>query len=302
MTSTAGQNGAETIDKNGKGKAAHCVEMLVAGYPQAFIEFFETTNGIAKKGDEKGVDLPDVASKDTEIYSEEVLTLLQRSFVAVEEARRASDMDAIFDSYFKVATFFLENDSPEYSIPFFTRCVKVAEEDKNSQGLMKSHFELGICYMQLENTTQAIENHEKHLDLAVTLDDTAEEEKAYEYIITVYNQRVTELMGQSNWEGAIEILNKLIAQAQNCGNIEAEGEANFELGNCYSKLGDPNMTLEFYTAYQDICIMCEDKVVSSSFPMKVFFVSCSSAIASRTNPFLVSFARFLLLLFPSPAG
>ncbi len=71
----------------------------------------------------------------------------------------------------------------------------------------------------------------------------------FRYIIAAYNQRVSELMGQSNWEGAIEILNKLIAQGQNCGNIEAEGEANFELGNCYSKLGDPNMTLEFYTAY-----------------------------------------------------
>ena len=169
-------------------------------------------------------------------------------------------MDAIYESYFKVATFFLENDSPDYSIPFYTRCVKVADEDDNMQGLMKSHFQLGICYTQLENIPLAIEHHEKHLDYALKLDNTPEEEKAYEYIIAVYNQRVAELMSQSNWEGAIEILNKLIAQAQNCGNIVAEGEANFELGNCYSKLGDPNMTLEFYTAYQDICIMCEDKV------------------------------------------
>ena len=254
---------SEPLDKNGKDKAAHCVEMLVAGYPQAFIEFFETTNGISKKGGDKlgvGVGLPDASGKDADIYSEEVLTLLQRSFVAVEEARRALDMDSIYESYFKVATFFLENDSPEYSIPFYTRCVKVAEEDENKEGLMKSHFQLGICYTQLENTSQAIDHHEKHLNLALNLDDTTEEGKAYEYIIAVYNQRVTELMGQSNWEGAIEILNRLISQAQNCGNIVAEGLANFELGNCYSKLGDPNMTLEYYTAYQDICIMCEDKV------------------------------------------
>ena len=44
---------SEPLDKNGKDKAAHCVEMLVAGYPQAFIEFFETTNGISKKGGDK---------------------------------------------------------------------------------------------------------------------------------------------------------------------------------------------------------------------------------------------------------
>lgn len=169
---------SEPLDKNGKDKAAHCVEMLVAGYPQAFIEFFETTNGISKKGGDKlgvGVGLPDASGKDADIYSEEVLTLLQRSFVAVEEARRALDMDSIYESYFKVATSFLENDSPEYSILFYTRCVKVAEEDENKEGLMKSHFQLGICYTQLENTSQAIDHHEKHLNLALNLDDTTEE-------------------------------------------------------------------------------------------------------------------------------
>ena len=267
MTSTevAEPNGEgalpEPVEKDGKDKAAHCVEMLVAGYPQAFIEFFDVTNGISKKDEEdKAEDLLDGNAKEGVVYSEEVLTLLQRSFVAVEEARRASDMDSIYESYFKVATFFLENDSPEHSIPFYTRCVGVAEEDENNQGLMKSHFQLGICYTQLENTSQAIEHHEHHLKLSLKLDDTEEEGKAYEYIIAVYNQRVTELMGQGNWEGAIEILNRLIAQAQNCGNIVAEGLANFELGNCYAKLGDHNMTLEYYTAYQDICIMCEDKI------------------------------------------
>ena len=54
MTSTevAEPNGEgalpEPVEKNGKDKAAHCVEMLVAGYPQAFIEFFDVTNGISK--------------------------------------------------------------------------------------------------------------------------------------------------------------------------------------------------------------------------------------------------------------
>ncbi len=191
----AGGNGMDGLNKNGKDKAAHCVEMLVAGYPQAFVEFFETTNGSASKGkdgaaalggdkfsDNGAVEMPEASGKDHDIYSEEVLTLLQRSFVAVEEARRAFDAAAIYESYFKVATFFLENDSPEYSIPFYTRCVKVAEDDDNKQGLMKSHFQLGFCYTQLENTPQAIEHHERHLELALQLDDTTEEEKAYEYV------------------------------------------------------------------------------------------------------------------------
>ena len=69
MTSVAEPNGAEPMNKNGKDKAAHSVEMLVAGYPQAFIEFFETTNGSSKKGDGKldvAVGLPDANEKDAD--------------------------------------------------------------------------------------------------------------------------------------------------------------------------------------------------------------------------------------------
>ena len=64
MASTAETNGVESLNKNGKDKASHCVEMLVAGYPQAFIEFFETTNGSSSKGNEKldvGVGLPEAS-------------------------------------------------------------------------------------------------------------------------------------------------------------------------------------------------------------------------------------------------
>lgn len=244
-----------------KDKSAFCVEMLVSGYPEAFAEFFETVNGMSveDKSDEDE-ELAETSGKGNDLFSTEVLSILQQNFVSIEVARRADNLEQVFRSYSKIAMYFLGIGYPQHSITFFHRCVEVAEEDENEGGLMHCHFQLGVCYTQLDDMPKAIDHHEKHLQLSIKMDNVSEEEKGYDHIIAVYKKRVKDLKQVQDWEGAIEVLNKCIAQAQNSANVVAEGEADYELGNCYIKLGDLDMALEYYTAYHDICVTCEDKV------------------------------------------
>lgn len=116
---------------------------------------------------------------------------------------------------------------------------------------------LGDCYDALGDFEEAIKCHERHLQLAASLQSYRDQERAYRGL--GHSHRAL-----GNLQEALVCLEKRLVVAHELGNLEAKAAAYGDLGNIHSTLGHHEQAVNCLEHQRDISRELGDQVVTSN--------------------------------------
>ena len=188
------------------------------------------------------------------------MNLLKENLVDVERAWRRNDTLAVYEAYRNLAVHFATTNKPKRSVSFFLKCLEMAASCDYYEGELRANLNLGLAYESMQDTQNAIQYHEAHMEMALSSENQVEASKAYSNLIRVYQRFADELEAQGEHELALEQLQLCLEAAQGLGNNLAEGVAQFRIGKCLQRMGRTKEVLERFTEYHSGCIALGDKV------------------------------------------
>ncbi|KAL3157043.1 hypothetical protein ABBQ38_001291 [Trebouxia sp. C0009 RCD-2024] len=119
---------------------ALCVDLLVRGQPQAFVDLFSLTHSSN-----------DTASSTTNASStpqpaslpEETAAAISQELVVAHDAQREGDFEASYNAYQQLAEHFPSYEHLPNAKLFYTRCLQIATEHSWTEGQAAAHTNLG---------------------------------------------------------------------------------------------------------------------------------------------------------------
>ena len=160
-------------DRSAPTKASLCARALVAGCPDAFINFHYLTTTGDGVGDDNPTEeellarLVDPASyEEKEEVSAEHMPFVLESLVAAETHARSGDPAKTQDAYRALARFFIDTDNPMKAIFFHQKCLDAAVASGRAEDEMESNRALGETLESARNLADAVAAYERRLDAA----------------------------------------------------------------------------------------------------------------------------------------
>ena len=160
-------------DRSAPTKASLCARALVAGCPDAFINFHYLTTTGDGVGDDNPTEeellarLVDPASyEEKEEVSAEHMPFVLESLVAAETHARSGDPAKTRDAYRALARFFIDTDNPMKAIFFHQKCLDAAVASGRAEDEMESNRALGETLESARNLADAVAAYERRLDAA----------------------------------------------------------------------------------------------------------------------------------------
>ena len=255
-----------------KSKQELLIEVLVEGFPDAFIDFFHlthrapATNDAAESGAHEGDEEPLATVRHGYVSTDEVhidsLPFVKDNLITIDEATRRGDTREVYNSDINLARYFEDNGNHDKALVFYRRAHDLAVSMREIELLVDVTRSLGMIFERLGDTTSATAYHEKHLALCAELDGNDEEEQrqqANQNLVNVYQRSADELDRSGDVEGAIALLDKCLEACKACGDETSAGHVNYRLGLAYQKLGEQEKALAFHRQYHDISVKLEDK-------------------------------------------
>ena len=113
----------------------HCLHLLVSGYPQAYVEFFELTDGT----------LGDKPLRD----DDELMLLLRSNLATCEDLVRENHMAEAVSKRNHLARIFRERGMLEHAKHHLVRAEQLATQSQNTTLIAQARRELGILFEQI---------------------------------------------------------------------------------------------------------------------------------------------------------
>jgi hypothetical protein len=80
-------------------------------------------------------------------------------------------------------------DDSKTGIYFYEKCLEISRLTMDKLGEMRANHSLGLAHQSINNTSNAIAYHERHLDLAREVVNSEEELVANTELVRVYRKR-----------------------------------------------------------------------------------------------------------------
>ncbi|EFJ48427.1 hypothetical protein VOLCADRAFT_117628, partial [Volvox carteri f. nagariensis] len=231
-------------------KKSLCVQLLVEGRPQAFVDFFSLTHSRPPAPPPASDGTESTSGQDDDV-PQEALGLLRVELIKADNALRAGDTQAVYAAYKNLAKFFAQIGRLRKAEFFFRRCLRLSQDTQQGSntpyiamhvpvvhsrkktqwlaGELEANLALGVVYEELLETQAAIECYERRLTLASENQLSLEKDAAYHNLTTVYLRQaeVQESSGQT--DGAIQSYNKCLSAAERSGDNGVAARANYRI-------------------------------------------------------------------------
>ena len=226
-------------DRSAPTKASLCARALVAGCPDAFINFHYLTTTGDGVGDDNPTEeellarLVDPASyEEKEEVSAEHMPFVLESLVAAETHARSGDPAKTQDAYRALARFFIDTDNPMKAIFFHQKCLDAAVASGRAEDEMESNRALGETLESARNLADAVAAYERRLDAATraekmgtaTADDIAD---ARACLSRAYYAAAEWRGSEGDADGSVAFLERCLAVSE---AERREGDAGSGLG------------------------------------------------------------------------
>eukprot|EP00164_Ancoracysta_twista_P004519 GFYU01006099.1.p1 GENE.GFYU01006099.1~~GFYU01006099.1.p1 ORF type:complete len:447 (-),score=120.06 GFYU01006099.1:212-1552(-) len=242
----------ELYDPKTSVKERICVETLMYGYVNSFIEFFYLTHqpedaDVDDDEDEGGAQKLD-------------LVFLQRKLIEAEKGKRQGLPKVVFNAYKDLADRAQNVEEYGIAIGFFNKCLDIAKLTGDPAFEMQANHDLGIVVERTSDIEAAIRYHERHLELATNVGEQEGVSTAHDHLVVVYRAHATELSEARDFANALTYYEKCLESARACGEKVAEGYAYYHMGLCYNELGDAEQSIEYNKKYLEVCRSTQDMV------------------------------------------
>lgn len=233
---------------------ALCVDLLVRGQPQAFVDLFSLTH--SSSGTATTITNASSAPQPASL-PEETAAAISQELVVAHEAQCKGDFEAAYNAYQQLAEHFTALDQLPNAKLFYSRCLQIATENTWTEGEAAAHTNLGMLAEQLHDL-QAAENHyEQHLALgnAQQAAETPgpEQAAAYANVMKVYQERAKELAQAGDEEARLHALHKWIQAAEQSEDPFALAQANMQMGLANQQQGEHAQAVKSLQEYIALC-------------------------------------------------
>lgn len=203
-----------------------CRDLLVGGYVQSYIDFYHLTHRLdpITPHDKHGSPIQIEVSLEDMIF-------IRDNLVKAEASRRQGDTAHVYESYIRLADYYVKNKDWKTSFFFHEKCLEVAQITGDIRVEMSANHALGTIYQLMADFDGARNFHEKHEQLATQADIFEEIANANVELYKVYLTVAERYEGQEEIDIALEIYQKCLEAAKKSWDRSAEGEANGRIGN-----------------------------------------------------------------------
>jgi len=254
-----GGEGDRLIKVKGLDKQQLCIDLLMVGCVQSFVDFFYITH---RKGaptenpteqETKDVDIP-----------EETLVFLKETLETAESARRSKNYQHCFESYNVLAEYFEKASDLKSAMYFYQRCADVASEVDARESISKANLNLGTCEEKGNNWNSAMQYHERALTIATSADSLPLQIKAASRLTHVYQVLAEKCEKENRDADATQLYERCLSCAQLSKDATLEGTACHKLGLSKYKTGHYEPAIDLQKQYLDICRMHDDRIGESA--------------------------------------
>jgi tetratricopeptide (TPR) repeat protein len=222
-------------------KQSLCIEILVNGYVNSFVDFFYLTHRSET----------DAAAREP--IPETQLTYIKHQLTIAEKAHRRGDSEKVLAALDSLASYFQDTADYKTAIYFYERCLDIADsmDDGAMQG--NAYLNLGLTHDAMGDTAAAIKFHERHLELALGLGHEERLKDAFHQLVQSYRRYAEEYERKGDHADALELYKKCLEAASNSGHLESQGLATYRLGIVSGALGERSSSVQYHQRYHEIC-------------------------------------------------
>lgn len=172
-----------------------CEEMIQSGFVQSFVDFFYLTHRpdpsameqqlsvmdykgcvpLGQQTEPNAVASPTISDvKQIQVPSAE-MALIRDNLIRAEMARRKGDTAKVYESFSCLAQYFQHRSGDaKTGVYFCEKCLEIAGLTGDFRGELKANYDLGLAHSLIGDFDGAIRYHERHLEMARSLEDEAE--------------------------------------------------------------------------------------------------------------------------------
>lgn len=250
-----------------KSKQDLLIDVLVEGFPDAFIDFFHLTHRSASElagelDDEEVAAQPECGFVPTDDIYTESLPFVKDNLINIDEATRKGDTREVYTSCINLARYFEDVAHYDKALVFYQKAKVLTFRMEEIDLLIDVTRSLGMIHERLGDINSAMSFHEKHLELCDKLQGDEKEQQrqqANQNLVKVYQRSADLLESSGNIQKSIVLLDKCLDACNACGDETSAGHVNYRLGLAYQKLGEQEKALAFHSQYYDISVKLEDK-------------------------------------------
>jgi tetratricopeptide (TPR) repeat protein len=254
------QSGDDRLIKvKGLDKQQLCIDLLMVGCVQSFVDFFYITHRKSAPTENSS----EQETKDVDI-PEETLIFLKETLETAESARRNKNYQHCFESYNVLAEYFEKVPDLMSAMYFYRRCADVATEVDARESISKANLNLGSCEEKGNNWESAMQFHEKALAIATSADSLPLQIKAASRLTHVYQILAEKCEKEGRDPDATQLYERCHSCAKLSKDATLEGTACHKLGLSKYKTGHYEPAIDLQKQYLDICRMHDDRIGESS--------------------------------------
>ena len=230
-SSSSGNGGNNDAGADSFSESDFCQRLLVGGFVQSYVDFYHLTH----RSDPLAIE----GQRDLKIQvTIEDMKFIRDNLVMAEASRRQGNTTMVYVSYNKLADFYTNKRDYRTSIFFHEKCLDISMLTSDLRQEMAANHALGSVYQRMFNFEMARKNHEKHEELANSVDVLEEVAKANVELFRVYTMLAVKMDAEGDSMGALEMYNRCVGASKKCWDKAAEGEVNGKIGNLLLSRGE----------------------------------------------------------------
>ena len=225
-----------------------CQQLLVEGFVQSYIDFYHLThrkdpNNIAEQERSGALQIR---------MSLEDMIFIRDNLVKAETCRRQGDTQSVYTAFTKLADFYVATQDWQTSFFFHEKCLEVAQLTNDIRAEMKANHALGTTYQLMNDYDGARKFHERHEEIATSVDVMEEVAVANVELFKVYMVLAERLENQKRTDDALEMYQRCLAASKKCWDRAAESEANGRIGSLLLARGAAQDSLPYLRSQSQI--------------------------------------------------
>jgi len=240
------QHAAAGMDSTSE--AAMCNALLVRGFVQSYVDFYHLTH----RADPNAVEAAE-GSKIVTTVEERVF--IRDNLMQAESCRRQGNTHGVYKAFNRLADHYC-NGKEDFrtSLFFHEKCLDIATLTTDMRAEMTANHNLGCVYQRMDKMVEARRCHERHEELAISVDSNDEITKSNVELYKVYTKLADASLQGS--EEALELYHKSLDATKKSWDKAAEGEANGKIGTLLLGRGEAVKCLEFLQRQSQIAVDC----------------------------------------------
>ena len=215
-----------------------CQQLLVAGYVQSYVDFYQLTHRLDPNA------IEDTGMKQISI-SEDDTKFIRDNLVKAEVSRRQGDTASVYVAFNQLADYYVKNQDWKTSFFFHEKCLEVSQLTNDVRAEMSANHSLGFIYQLMNDFNRACSYHERHEEIAISLDIFEEIAKSNVELYKVYLVLAEKEEYKGNFEEALRLYNKCLESSRKSWDKSSEADANGKIGNLLLNNGEAQRSLPF---------------------------------------------------------